>query len=212
MFYLLDSDVARKLVQYDLIAELICGLKCKETDLAVLPQLKYQLGLNLADTSKAMQKLGTLQAVAAAIRLVTHAAEVTITADAANPILNLNYPDLDSGEKTLLAALAARSNDELITGDKRALIAISKINTLPIKNLWARILSLEEAIFIIITSNKFDDISNKIYNLPNVDKAINLIFGKSVKNDFETVKEGLMSFIKSLNNDTRGLYSFPKSY
>ncbi|QEY17553.1 hypothetical protein D0C16_17120 [Cellvibrio sp. KY-GH-1] len=210
MLYLLDSDVAKKLVQYNLIAELIHGLGCKESDLAILPQLKYQLGLHLVDKSKALRKLGTSQAVSAAVRLVTNATEVVITSNAANPILSLNHPNLDSGEKTLLAALATQVDDKLISGDKRALVAISKIGDLPIENLWARILSLEEAIFIIAISNTFKNISDKICSQPSVDTAISIVFGKSTKNDFESVKEGLISFMQSLRVDTQGCYFFPK--
>lgn len=211
MLYLLDSDVAKKLAQYNLIAELIHGLGCKESDLAVLPQLKYQLGLHLADQSKAIKKLGTPQAVSVAMQLVTNATEVVITSDIANPILSLNHPNLDSGEKTLLAALATQEADKLISGDKRAIVAISKIDDLPIKNLWARILSLEEAMFIIITSNQFSDISDKVRSQTGVDTSISIVFGKSTKNNLENVKEGLLSFIKSLSTDTQGLYYFPKT-
>lgn len=207
LLYLLDSDAARKLAQYDLVNELIAALNCQKVHLAVLPQLKYQLGLTVADQSKALKLLGNQQSLMAAKDLIAHAAEVDITPDAANPILQLNRPNLDSGEKTLLAALVSQPDDKLVSGDKKALVAISKINDIPIlKGVWLRILCLEEAMHLIVRNHAFEDISLKIRARPDVDTAVSIIFGKSAANNYDNVIEGLNSFLRSLHKDTDGNY------
>lgn len=98
--YLLDSDAAKKLCQYQLLYELTVALGCSLGDFAVLPQLRFQLKLDKDD--KALAKLGTQAAVDLARDLVASASSVEIEADAANPLLQLNRPDIDSGEATLL--------------------------------------------------------------------------------------------------------------
>jgi len=208
LIYLLDSDVAKKLAQFDLINELTSSLNCQLAQLAILPQLKYQLCLHSQE--KALKKLGTKSAVAAINLLILHAREIEIGLDAANPILNLDAPDLDSGEKTLLAALASDEQSSMLTGDKRALIAISKITEPPIIiQLWPRILSLEECIFYIVRSHDFILISKKIRTNPNADNGISMIFGRSEASDYDSVIEGLTSFMSNLHRDTSSLYQLP---
>ncbi|NUT88448.1 hypothetical protein HNO91_18585 [Pseudomonas corrugata] len=123
--YLLDSDAARKLCQYELIEELIVLLGCVMGDVAVLPQLKFQL--RLTNDAKALEKLGTADAVELARRLIATAREVEVSAASANPLLELNRPDIDTGEATLFAAFWESADLSLVSGDKRAFIALSKV-------------------------------------------------------------------------------------
>ena len=128
--YLLDSDAAKSLCQYLLLDELALALECPLSDFAILPQLRFQLRLNKPDA--ALKKLGSQDAVVTAQRLVEAATEVQVVTDSANTILELNRPDIDSGEAILFAAVSQDEDDALITGDKRALIALSEISEVPI--------------------------------------------------------------------------------
>ena len=204
--YLLDSDAARKLCQYELIEELIVLLGCTIGDVAVLPQLKFQL--RLANDVKALEKLGTANAVDLAKRLIASAQEVEVSATSANPLLELNRPDIDTGEATLFAALCERSDSSLVSGDKRAFIALSKVNGIPmIDGLWARMLCLEEALLWLARDGDFPTVSERVRNRLDVDTSIGISFGRSAPAAQQTVIDALQSYIDHLRQHTSGKYS-----
>ncbi|KPW28152.1 Uncharacterized protein ALO59_04315 [Pseudomonas amygdali pv. mellea] len=204
--YLLDSDAARKLCQYELIEELIVLLGCTIGDVAVLPQLKFQL--RLTNDVKALEKLGTANAVDLAKRLIASAQEVEVSATSANPLLELNRPDIDTGEATLFAALCERSDSSLVSGDKRAFIALSRVNGIPaIDGLWARMLCLEEALLWLARDGDFPTVSEKVRNRLDVDTSIGISFGRSAPAAQQTVIYALQSYIDHLTQQTSGKYA-----
>ena len=206
--YLLDSDAAKKLCQYQLLHELTVAVGCSLGDFAVLPQLRFQLKLDKDD--KALAKLGTQAAVDLASELVAAASSVEIDADAANPLLQLNRPDIDSGEATLFAALHSNDNAQLCSGDKRAFIALSKVNDIPVIDaLWARLICLEEAIYLILQSADFQIVSDKVRAQPDVDISLSIAFGRAVASSQESVIEALQSYMGSLAEKTDGKYLLP---
>ena len=206
--YLLDSDAARKLCQYELLDELVVALGCSLQEIAVLPQLKFQLRLTSPD--KALAKLGSANAVEIATRLVATAREVEISAAAANPLLELNRPDIDSGEATLFAALCEEKESSLISGDKRAFVALSRVDGLAvIDGLWARILCLEESLYLLVCGGAFQVVSQKIRNRPDVDISIGNSFGRSSPSSQESVTEALLSYMTDLVRTTNGKYCLP---
>lgn len=206
--FLLDSDVAKKICQYHLLNELAVSLGCGLNDFAILPQLRFQL--KLADPAKALNKLGTQEAVDLAHELVRAAAEVEVVAETANPILELNRPDIDSGEATLFAALHNAEADSLVSGDKRAFVALSAINGVSVVDaFWARLICLEEAMHLIVMSANFDDVSAKVRAQPAVDIAISIAFGRAVANVQAVVVEALASYMSDLHACTNGKYVLP---
>ncbi|AWT10036.1 hypothetical protein DM292_07370 [Stutzerimonas frequens] len=206
--YLLDSDAAKKICQYHLLHELAGALGCGLESFAVLPQLKFQL--KLADDGKALAKLGTPEAADLARQLVAAATEVEILAEAANPLLLLGRPDIDSGEVTLFAAL--HGNDaELLSGDKRAYVALSKVEDVQeTADLWARLLCFEEALYLILRSADFQLVSDKVRSQPSVDMAVSIAFGRAAANPPEAVTEALLSYMHALANETGGRYVLPR--
>lgn len=206
--YLLDSDAARKLCQYQLLDELVELLGCQLCEVAVLPQLKFQL--RLANESKALAKLGTINSVALARRLVATAREVEISAASANPLLELNRPDIDIGEAILFAALSEESDSSLISGDKRAFIALSKVDGAGVvDSLWARILCLEEALYLLACNGDFQVVSQKVRSRPDVDNSISNSFGRSSPSSQKNVIEALLSYMSDLVRATNGRYRLP---
>lgn len=202
---LLDSDAARKLCQFDLIEFLLTSIQFEATELGVLPQLRFQLHLN--DEQKAEKKLGSRIAYQNAKSLVSSAFEVEVSAVSANPILNLDRPDLDTGELTLFAALSEKKESHLLSGDKRAYIALSKVDESDkIHELWPRFLCLEEAILIIIAHQDFDAVSERVRSDPDIDKAVTLTFGVSTPTSKEAVEAALTSYVNHLQKQTSGRF------
>lgn len=206
--YLLDSDAAKKICQYRLLHELAAALGCALSEFAVLPQLKFQL--KLANADKAHEKLGSPEAVDMAEQLVAAASEVVVLVDTANPLLQLNRPDIDSGEATLFAALYGDNDSNLVSGDKRAFVALSKVCGVPVVDaLWARLICLEEALLIILRHVDFQQVSEKVRSVPSVDTAISIAFGRTHANPIEGVLNGLNSYLQDLQAQTSGKYLLP---
>lgn len=201
--YLLDSDAARCLCQYQLLTDLVDALGCTLADFAILPQLRFQLKLG---KSKALEKLGTPEAVELAQQLVDAAAEVTVSADSANAMLLTNRPDIDAGELVLFAALCDAEDGTLITGDKRALAALSGLAEKPIEAMWGRLICLEEAIALVIRHIGFEAVSSKIRARPDVNMAISMAFGRSAPSALESALEGLLSYVGEVILATQGKY------
>lgn len=201
--YLLDSDAARCLCQYQLLHELADALGCTLADFAILPQLRFQLNLG---KPKALEKLGTPEAVHLAQQLVEAAAEVTVSANSANAMLLTNRPDIDAGELILFAALCDAEDGTLVTGDKRALAALSGLAEEPIEAMWGRLICLEEAIALVIKHIGFETVSSKIRARPEVNMAISLAFGRSVPSPLASVLEGLSSYVGEVILATKGKY------
>lgn len=202
---LLDSDAARKLCQFDLIQFLITAMSFDAEDLGILPQLKFQLRID--DEKKSIQKIGSKKAYENAIELIASAFEVEVSVSSANPILGLDRPDLETGELTLFAALADTDQSHLLSGDKRAYIALSKVNQVDeIHELWPRLICLEEAMLIIIFHHNFSTVSDRVRTNPQVDKAIALTFGISSPSSKDNVIEALNSYIGNLQHKTSGKF------
>lgn len=199
--YLLDSDVARKMSQYTLIDDMVACLGCGLSDLAVLPQLKFQLRIG---TPKALLKLGDEAAVAAATKLINAAQEISLGPEAANMLLELNRTDIDSGEQVLFAALLLDSSRQLISGDKRAMVALSQIET--IEHLWMSLRCLEDLVLLMVHAMAFDRLSASVRSRTDADMGISIVFGRTQASPKESVIEGLESYLNQLINDTGGRY------
>lgn len=199
--HLLDSDVAKKIAQYTLVDELKLGVGCALTDLAVLPQLRYQLRLG---SDQAFRRLGTAEAVAAAETLVANACEVALTPEAANYVLALNRRDIDTGEQLLFASILACPNDRLFTGDKRALVALAQIEG--IDAIWTSLSCFEQLMVRIVDAHEFNAISGKVRARPDADMAMSIVFGRTAAAGQTSVAEGLQSYLLALATDTGGKY------
>jgi len=203
--YLLDSDAARKLCQYLLLDEFAESLGCGFQDFAVLPQLKFQLAIQ--HESKALKKLGSSEAVLLAQALVAAALEIDLSPGAANNLLQLNRPDIDSGEAVLFAALSQREEDMMVSGDKRAYVALSGIEGHSlVDGLWLRLISLEEAVLLILRCYPFELVSDRIRARNEVDMSLRIAFGSSSANTQATVIAALESYLGDLARLTGSKY------
>lgn len=203
--YLLDSDAARKLCQYLLLEELAVCIGCSLQDFAVLPQLKFQLSIQ--NKSKALKRLGSSEAVLLAQALIDAAAEIDLSPDAANNLLQISRPDIDSGEAVLFAALSQSSDDTMVSGDKRAYVALSDIEGHPLVDaLWPRLICLEEAVMLIMRCYPFELVSDRIRARSDVDVSLRLVFGNSVASTQKTVHAALESYLAELQRSTNEKY------
>jgi len=204
--WLIDSDSATCMCKFGFVDDLTKALGVPLQALCILPQLRYQL--NLAKPAKALEKLGSIEAVEQAQWLTAHATEVIVLADSANQALLEATPDIDGGELALFAALLDSTDSGLITGDKRALIALSKVEGAIADGLvWVRILCTEEAIALLIKHLGHAYVSGKVRACPEANVGLSIVFGRTAPNSEESTSVALKSYIKELVANTGGKYT-----
>lgn len=203
--YLIDSDVARCMCTYGLIEDLATALGVELTDFFILSQLQYQL--RLANPAKALKKLGSVEGVQQAKLLVENASEIEVMTESANYVLLDGTPGIDGGELALLAALCDNPDTGLVTGDKRALVALCLVaGPIESKFTWAQILCLEEAVARLVAHFGLDHVSRKVRAQPGANTALDMIFGKSQASKLEDVNAGFRSYLNDLLTQTQGKY------
>lgn len=204
---LIDNDVLLKLARYGLLDEAIALFECNSTDAIVLATAKYKLlpHKNRLQFCKDEESATRLEAFLKTAKI--------LDAGLADPdILDLlnAVPNIDSGE-ALLFAVGANNNDTIvITGDKRSLKALCSNDSVAdaSKALAGRVVSVE-VLFSMLAEYQFTLIQERVRAKPDVDMTLKIVFGVTVPADFESVKEGLNSYIRDLRSITGTLLYVP---
>lgn len=118
--------------------------------------------------------------------------------------------NLDVGESQLLAVLIARLVPLLLTGDKRAIIAMERLlDTGPdLASIQGKIRCLEQIVWSLIEIGLQETIRKAICAEPAIDKALAICFScTQVDATRETIGEGLRSYIRAIRSDARRVLS-----
>jgi len=121
------------------------------------------------------------------------AAELESTAQA----LALN---LDAGESQLAAILVTRTIASMLTGDKRAIVAMEQLlQTIPqVQVLAGRVHCLEQAVRRLVQATDVATIRHAICAEPRVDKALTICFSCASPDSQPAVVAALSSYIDDL--------------
>lgn len=109
--------------------------------------------------------------------------------------------NLDAGESQLLAVLVLRAHPALITGDKRAIIAIDRLldATTALAQVIGRVTCLEQLVRRAAMKSDASAIQEAICKEPEVDRALSICFSCfSSERTVEAVVQALDSYISDL--------------
>jgi hypothetical protein len=109
--------------------------------------------------------------------------------------------NLDTGESQLLAVLVLRALPRLMTGDKRAIIAIERLLDAveALADVTGKLTCLERLVKYAVTKGDAALIQEAICKEPDVDRTLSICFRCfSPERTIETVVEGLDSYISDL--------------
>jgi hypothetical protein len=109
--------------------------------------------------------------------------------------------NLDTGESQLLAVLAVRTLPALITGDKRAIIAIERLldATTALAQVTGKVTCLEQLVRRAVMNSDKSSIQEAICKEPEVDRALSICFSCfSSERTVEAVVQALDSYISAL--------------
>lgn len=203
MTALIDNDVLMKGACYLLLAELIAA-KFGTDQVGYLGAAKFVLTKKIrianlrGDTAEAEAELLRFLEVHQPIE--TTAEEQEFAANLETMAQNLAV-NLDSGESQLLAVLVLRTLANLLTGDKRAILAIERLlDSVPtLAGIAGKVICLEQLVGHAVVSG--DPVATRaaICREPGVDRTLSICFscsgpGQSVA----SVMEGLVSYIADL--------------
>lgn len=134
--------------------------------------------------------------------------DISVGPDSRNALCrHRERPDIDSGEAVLFAALHQSPDDRMLSGDKKAFVALSKIDARKVTDsLWARLICLEEALVLILKHGNFEQVSAKVRARSDVDMTLSMAFGRSQAAEESNVFDTLASYAGQLHRDTRQLW------
>ena len=111
--------------------------------------------------------------------------------------------ELDAGESQLLAVLLTRTSPVLLTGDKRAVVAIHGLGAI---DAAGRVGCLEQIMGSLLTMTDFTAFRRGICADPGADRAITASFACSTSSvDEHDVRVGLRSYINHLRAASGGI-------
>jgi hypothetical protein len=122
----------------------------------------------------------------------------------------LGVDDIDPGEADLFALLVERPAHLLMTGDKRAILALASVDTLgPLcKSICGRVICLEVAIQHLIREKGMDSIAHAIAPLRKYNRMIGAVFSSGENTSEQDCLAGLSSYVKDLVRKTGPSFLF----
>lgn len=201
---LVDNDVVLKSCCYGIDEQLLEFLDDVEATPLVLAVARFVIegrirrDRSLVDRERARasfaRSIGRLRQVEPTDVELTMAAEF----EAAAQTLNL---ELDGGESQLLAMLIERRLPLLLTGDKRAIVAIERIagDALP----GPSIACLEQVMTMLLRRIGLARLRERVCAEPSVDRALTLCFAcRSAVIEATSVEDGLRSYVGHLRKSS----------
>jgi hypothetical protein len=190
MIVLADNDIIHKLACCDLLDELLVLLDSPPNSVMVLSSMKYVVGSKLKSN------------IAAGANLKRFLKQVSVIPEA-SPLLLQQFmlSNIDAGEAQMIAVLVETSSiSRFVTGDKRALIAISNLASshqkLDLRLAETRTDCLESIVLGLIERFGYSAINAKISPAVAVDKALKACFGETRTESH--ARQGLESYIADL--------------
>lgn len=108
--------------------------------------------------------------------------------------------EFDTGESQLVAILLLRGKALLVTGDKRAIIALS---SMVLTEVRGRIASFEQLVIILLAKHQHDEVRQRVCVEPDADKAMTACFACSTPSvSVEDILAGLTSYTEHLRKGT----------
>jgi hypothetical protein len=196
----LDNDIILKLIACNLLDESVKILNLNESDLRVLPSLKYYFN----------KKKRYSEEIRIKIKNVANRYQ-TINSNTPGAIQEidqlLKYEDIDNGEALLIAATREEESFWLTTGDKRFLRALANSPELIsiVSRLEGRVICLEQLIRQVIYKQGFQPTLVNILPARQYDTSLKSIFGSGENSTKDSVLSSLDYYIEDLRKDTKGM-------
>jgi hypothetical protein len=201
---LVDNDVLFKGAAYDLLEVFMTAIPELEDHVGVLGAARFVLA-DMIRKKRGNQSndpaLVSFMRFFESAEILEPTDEERLLAAEFEAVAQAVSVSFDTGESQLCAILIVRGLPLLLTGDKRAIIAISKMFDihLRISEVQEKVKCLEQLVSDTLSVYTTDSIRVAICSEPAIDKALSICFGcTSAQADDQDVLAGLNSYINHL--------------
>jgi len=194
----IDCDVASKLARWGVLDEVWNTLDLDNHDVYVPASLKFRF--QLQDDAKALKKCGSAAAVEQLRRFVGKVGDPPDAQDELIVVLS-SEPGIDSGESVLFASAATQDDAVIITGDKKAIVALGWLceKEERVRTLRGKILCLEQLVAHLLDFKGLSWLRQAIAVDPSADRTIHICLGSRLDAPLASVREALESYVNSLS-------------
>jgi hypothetical protein len=201
---LLDADALSKLAHWDLLGELDELFGSADANTATLSTLVHRA--YRACTKPDGRLFRDTEAARRAYERASKMAPFPAT-DEPTLLEFQKLAGIDPGEALLLAALVANPSAILLTGDKRAVMALTKMEPEARERLSGRIVQLEQVVLALLKKRGIEWLRARVCPSRAIDKSIAIVFGSDCKASELEVEAGLRSYIANARSASAGLLS-----
>lgn len=205
MICLTDNDIIKKLAICNLLDEAFIALDVAYADVLVLPTAKYRLGI-AKNVEKTRAQLGTDTFDRLSL-FFEKTSEINTTPSPAEQQLFEDAIGIDAGEAILFSATANFSDLLVATGDKKSLRALQLLPNADVIRLRmsGRVICFEQIIHLIIKSEGFDLVRDRVVPCCDCDTVLRCAFGSGMDATEDVVLGCLLSYTNHLRNETGSL-------
>lgn len=193
---LLDNDVLLKAAHWDLLDVLPGLVGCKWPDMACLPQFP--------------PRVARVEAQLFADPSVAHAlsARLAFCCELPAPDVGViaalqSLPNIDAGELLLTGALAATPGALLLTGDKRAVTALSASPVA--RDCRERFICTEQLLWSALDVLGALEVTRRVRRWSFRDVTARIVVGTEIDKSADELRDGLISYIHALDCDAPGM-------
>ncbi|ALJ11931.1 hypothetical protein [Sphingopyxis macrogoltabida] len=196
---LLDNDVVLKACAYQSHAEALARTTIDELPPGILKIARYTLQAVIARASNLVDRESAARALDIflneAMLLEPSDGEIELAADLEERAAAASL-EFDTGESQLVAIMISRGCPLLVTGDKRAIIALSGIL---LAEAHGRVACFEQFMMLLTAMIPHDELRRRVCSEPGADKAIANCFSCSAPAiGLEDILNGLLSYSEHL--------------
>jgi predicted nucleic acid-binding protein len=198
-----DNDILLKGACYGLLSDLMHGT-ADAVAVGVLGAARFVVIKRIRKLNLRLDPvfaLACLDTFLSSVQTVEPSANERIIAASLEAAAQKIAVSLDAGESQLAAIAISRNISAVLTGDKRAIVALEMLTDFytPLVALTAKIHCLEQLFRRLVSTNKFAMIRNAVCNEPGIDKTLLICFSCANPNlELASVVEGLDSYIAAL--------------
>ncbi|WP_394708536.1 hypothetical protein [uncultured Desulfuromusa sp.] len=166
---------------------------CSWADLATVSSLKYRAARSLeAPDGRLFHSVAAVQCALSCIELMGEISEPNV--DLLEVLSTSNQ--IDPGEAILLALTAADPNGYFLTGDKRALKAVSQLDIAP--SFAGRMIIVEQILWKCLQVKGHGWLLENVCPFKSIDKTISIILGSRCDADAMHVCQGFSSYVSQV--------------
>jgi hypothetical protein len=197
LIILTDNDVLLKLATCRLLEYLPDALGVTISEIYVLNSVSYVV-------RKKVKRYGreSVQRVLSFVEKTSELGECDVDEQRLEQLLE--FEDIDVGEALLFAAGAEKRSARVVTGDKRALRTLCKVNHRSVLNsLCGCVICLEQMVYRLIVHNNFMIVRERVSAARDVDKVVQTIaFSRGPDTTKNTAINALRSYTVDLRAST----------